>query len=369
MKKAILGELSPTKFLQKYWQKKPLLIRNAYPGFGDLLTKEKLISLSTKNEVQSRLVQYKQKQWSLSYGPFKANNLKKLSGTWALLVQDVNHFIPQAQTLLKEFNFIPHARLDDLMVSFAPNGGGVGPHFDSYDVFLLQGTGKRVWQISKQKDQTLVPNAPLRILKNFNPEQEWLLEPGDMLYLPPNYAHHGIAVGDCMTYSIGFRAPSHQLLINEFLMYLQDRLELPGIYSDPDLKVHAHPAEISTQMIQKISSVLKKMTFDKKDVQHFLGRFLTEPKSHVFFDPPKSPLTKIKFLNKISKSGIHLDLKSQLLFSKDCIFMNGETYSLKSLMKKDLIKLADHREINFKGAIHKNTADLLYEWYLNGYVV
>ncbi len=368
MIKTILGNLSPSKFLRDYWQKKPLLIRNAHPGFGNLLTKEKLISLSTNEDAQSRLVQYQHPEWSLSYGPMKKRDIAKLKGTWTLLVQDVNHFLPEAQTLLKQFNFIPHARLDDLMVSFAPDGGGVGPHFDSYDVFLLQGSGQRLWQISKQKDQRLVDDAPLRILKHFKPEQEWLLEPGDMLYLPPNYAHHGVAVGDCMTYSIGFRAPSHQTIANEFLMYLQDHFEIEGMYADPDLKATKNPAKISDSMITKVTTVLNKIKFDKKDITNFLGQYLTEPKSHVFFNSPQLPVSKNKFLALIAKTGVSLDLKSQFLFTDDMIFMNGEAYPFKSLSTLYLKKLADDREIFFSKNINEKTSNLLYEWYLNGFI-
>lgn len=368
MKKNILGNLTPAQFLRDYWQKKPLLIRNAYPGFGYLLTKENLISLSTKEDVQSRLVQYQHQEWSLAYGPMKQRDIAKLKGKWTLLVQDVNHFLPEAQTLLKQFNFIPHARLDDLMVSFAPDGGGVGPHFDSYDVFLLQGSGQRLWQISKQKDQRLLEDAPLRILKHFKPEQEWLLESGDMLYLPPNYAHHGVAVGDCMTYSIGFRAPSHQTLINEFLMYLQDHLEIKGMYADPDLKTAKNPAKISDSMITKVSTVLNKIKFDKQDIKKFLGQYLTEPKSHIFFNPPQAPISKNKFLQLISKTGVSLDLKSQLLFMDDMIFMNGEVYPFKSLSTHYLKKLADERDIIFNKNINEKTINLLYEWYVDGFL-
>lgn len=368
MKKTIPGGLSAAHFLREFWQKKPLLIRQAYPGFGKLLSKEKLISLSCNEEIQSRLVRFHRRKWTLSHGPFKQQDFIKLKGSWALLVQDVNHFLPLAQSLLKAFNFIPHARLDDLMVSFAPDGGGVGPHFDSYDVFLLQGAGKRLWQISKQKDQSLLPDAPLRVLRNFKAEQEWLLESGDMLYLPPNYAHHGIAVGECMTYSIGFRAPSHQMLVNEFLFYLQDYFAISGMYKDPDLTLDKHPARIPEAMIDKVSTVLKKIQFRKNDIKHFLGKYLSEPKAQVFFVPPKVLLAKSKFLKLAQQQGIHLDLRSQMLFTDELLFMNGEDYSFKLLMKPLLKKLADEREVSFHGKLDEQTGKLLYEWYQNGYL-
>jgi len=204
----MLGDIEPSEFLRDYWHKKPLLIRNAIPGFKGLLNPDELIELASLEDAQSRLVTFDKNRWSLENGPFEKRRFRKLPEYWTILVQGVNHFLPEGAKLLGQFDFIPHARLDDLMVSFAPDGGGVGPHFDSYDVFLLQGMGCRRWQISAQQDSELIPDAPLRILARFEPEQEWILEPGDMLYLPPKYAHNGVAIGNSMTYSIGFRAPS-----------------------------------------------------------------------------------------------------------------------------------------------------------------
>src|SRR3990167_5380334 len=219
---ALLGDITPRQFLTEYWQKKPLLIRAAYPDFTGLLSADELAGLACEEDVQARLVINRQGKWQVENGPFDEARFAKLpKRDWTLLVQGVNHHLPEAATLLQRFDFIPHARLDDLMVSYAPDGGGVGPHFDSYDVFLLQGQGKRLWRIRSEEDLTLVDGAPLRILKNFKTEQEYLLEAGDMLYLPPHVAHWGIAVGDCITYSIGFRAPSAQELATQFLTYMQ----------------------------------------------------------------------------------------------------------------------------------------------------
>ncbi|HYD33010.1 MAG TPA: cupin domain-containing protein, partial [Methylophilaceae bacterium] len=198
----LLGGLTAEQFLQEYWQKKPLLIRNAIPDFSGLLRPEELAGLACEEGVQSRLVSQQRNKWRVEEGPFEEERFLKLPArNWTLLVQEVNHHLDEADALLRRFNFIPYARLDDLMVSYAPDEGGVGPHFDSYDVFLLQGQGKRLWRISEQKDLSLIADAPLRILKHFETEQEWLLGPGDMLYLPPHIAHWGIAKGDCMTYS------------------------------------------------------------------------------------------------------------------------------------------------------------------------
>ena len=195
MRTKLLGGISPRNFLRDYWQKKPLLVRGALPGFQGLLTCNDLIDLACRDDAQSRLITQKNGKWQLRHGPFTPRSFFASADKkqWTLLVQDVNHFLPAARELLLKFNFIPHSRLDDLMVSYAPDGGGVGPHFDSYDVFLLQGMGRRYWQISAQRDKSLVVDAPIKILREFRPEQEWVLEPGDMLYLPPGYAHNGVA--------------------------------------------------------------------------------------------------------------------------------------------------------------------------------
>ncbi len=367
MNHPILGGLSTRQFLREYWQKKPLLIRNALPDFSGLLTKTELIHLAGLDEAQSRLVHHYRGKWMLTHGPFKPRDVAKLAGNWALLVENVNHFLSSAEALLKKFNFIPHARLDDLMISLAPNASGVGPHVDSYDVFLLQGTGKRLWQIAEQFDKTLLPNTPLKILKNFQAEQEWLLEPGDMLYLPPHYAHNGIAVGECMTYSIGFRAPHYEELLHEFLLYLQDHLSMDGMYTDPELTPSQNPAQIPPAMIKKVATQLNTLRFNNHHITHFLGQYLSEPKAHIFFEPPESPLTKAKFLSQARRYGIRLDLKSQLLFTSKMLFMNGETYPFATGIPALLQQLANQREVVFN-TIDKATGDLLYQWYCNGYL-
>lgn len=364
----ILGGLSSSQFLREYWQKQPLLIRNAIHNFQGFLNKNQLISLACRDEIQSRLVSYYQNQWTLETGPFEKRVFKKLTEPWALLVQGVNYFLPEAEALLKTFNFIPHARLDDLMVSIAPNGGGVGPHFDSYDVFLLQGSGKRLWQISNQKNLELLPNAPLRILKKFKPTQEWLLQSGDMLYLPPHYAHHGIAVGECITYSIGFRAPSYQELAQEFLLYLADDFKIDGMYQDPGLKVATHPGKIPDEMINKVSTILKKIRFNKSDIKKFLGQYVSEPKSNIILEAPDLPMSKVQFFKHAQKHGICLALKSRMLFTNELFFMNGEAYYCHNSAKPYLRKLADEREMMPSKECIQHAGNDLYQWYLYGYL-
>lgn len=364
-----LGNIAPEEFLQEYWQKKPLLVRNAFPGFNGLLSPSELQKLACYEDVQSRLVIKQKNQWKLKHGPFRSSDFKKLSDThWTLLVQEVNHYLPSARDLLSQFRFIPHARLDDLMVSYAPQGGGVGPHFDSYDVFLLQGLGERRWQISAQQDHEWVAEAPLKILKHFQPEQEWILHAGDMLYLPPHYAHNGIAENDCMTYSIGFRAPSHQELIEQFLIYLQDHSQIEGQYADPELQLQQHPSQISLSMQQQTRDIVKKIQWSENTVEDFLGRYLSEPKSHVFFDPPDKPITQHQFKKHLQKNGVTLSLKSRMLTGNNRIFMNGDSYTISDDAFQMLRNLADHHMLSAPLLVDEETEVLLYQWYIDGYL-
>lgn len=364
-----LGGLTPKVFLRDYWQKQPLLIRDALPGFKGLLTRDALISLAYSEEAQSRLVVQRNGRWQLKHGPLNDRDFAKLpEKQWTLLVQDVNHFLPSARELLSKFRFIPHARLDDLMVSYAPKGGGIGPHFDSYDVFLLQGLGSRRWQISAQLDDAFIEGAPLRILKNFYPEQEWVLEAGDMLYLPPKYAHNGIAEDDCMTYSIGFRAPSHEELMTQFLVFLQDRVSAPGRYADPDLQLQSHPSVLSPAMLSQVRTILNKIKWNQNDIEDFLGIYLSEPKPHVFFEQPEKPVTLRDFVRSIREKGLELDLKSRMLCRRDKFFINGEIFTGSVEACRLLTELADNYELTSPGNIDKATGEILYQWYLNGYV-
>ena len=370
MKNTLLGGITPQRFLRDYWQKKPLLIRQAIPGFAGLLDPRQLIELACNEDAQARLVTQQRGKFGLRGAPFGAGDFAGLSkkGQWSVLVQGVNHFLPQAAELLKRFDFIPHARLDDLMVSYAPKGGGVGPHFDIYDVFLLQGYGHRRWQISTQQDRTLIEGAPLRVLKDFKVEQEWVLAPGDMLYLPPQCAHNGIAEDDCMTYSIGFRTPWYQELAEQFLVYLQDRIEIPGTYSDPDLKLQKHPSEIGKPMLRQVAKQIRKVKWDDEDVANFLGCYLSEPKPHIFFVAPAKPLTQARFTSAAQKHGLMLDLKTLMQCHGRSVFINGEASPLPKADYRLLRELADTRELAPAQAIPPAAAALLYEWYLAGYL-
>ena len=348
----LLNELTPEAFLTEYWQKKPLLIRQAVPNFKGFLTPNELAGLACEEDVQSRIVKKIDDNWHLTHGPFDELSLTALpEKDWTLLVQAVNHHLPEAAELLSQFNFIPHARLDDLMVSYAITGGSVGPHIDSYDVFLLQGSGKRRWKINAHPDLTLIDGLPLRILENFKAEQEWVLEAGDMLYLPPNIAHHGVSEDDdCMTYSIGFRVPKKQEVIEAFLEHLQDTIQTDGLYEDADLRCQQHPAEISDVMIAKVGAMLQKITWDKNTVRDFLGRSLTEPRPDVFFEPISTEaageVSIDDFAQLLAKHILFLDLKSQLLFYGSHFYINGEPLLVPEDIESPVRELADTRTLN-----------------------
>ena len=366
MTQTLLGGLSPTRFLRNYWHKRPLLIRNAVPGFDGLLSPAAMQDLATRDEIESRLIQGSGSSWQFDHGPFKKADFKRLPKTdWTLLVQSLNHVLPAADALLARFNFIPHARLDDLMVSYAVPGGSVGPHFDSYDVFLLQGQGHRRWQISEQTDLSILDDVPIKILRHFKPEEEWLLGSGDMLYLPPHVAHYGVAEDACMTYSIGFRAPTTDELGQGFLMHLQDSVALEGRYADPDLRLQAHPGEISRAMLAQIESMIARIRWDKRDIAEFAGRYLSEPKPNVFFAPPEASLSFSVFKKHASKSGVVLNPKSRLLFIGGRFFINGEAFDSAADETAALRQLADqHRLTTIPAALRER----FYDWYEAGWL-
>ncbi len=344
----LLGGLTARRFLREYWQKKPLLVRQAIPGFSGLIDARGLRNLAASEAVQSRLVRREGRQWSLAHGPFAARQWKDLSprAPWSLLVQELNFHLPAAERLLESFNFIPHARIDDLMVSHACAGGGVGPHFDSYDVFLLQGPGRRRWKISAQEDVRLKPGLPLKILKAFRPEAEWVLEPGDMLYLPPRYAHDGVALDECFTYSIGFRAPSPQEWLSEFLLDSAERLSVDGRYGDPDLKLQRHPGAMPRALQSFFEQQLGKLRFSRASIRDFNGRYLTDPKPHVFFPAPDRHCSPAAFRGAALGQGVRLDPRSRLLFAGDDCWCNGEHFAMAPDEHATLVALADRRRLD-----------------------
>jgi 50S ribosomal protein L16 3-hydroxylase len=369
MSTSLLGGLSQRAFFARHWQKKPLFVPGALPQFADLVTPAELMEIARQEDVQARLVMDRGGQWTVKHAPLLKADFRGLRhARWSLLVQGIDTILPQGKALLQAFSFIPYARLDDLMISFSPVGGGVGPHFDSYDVFLLQGLGHKRWQISGQADRRLIPDAPLRILKSFRKEQEWTVEAGDLLYLPPKYAHYGVALDDCLTYSIGFRAPSAQELVGQFLQFLEEGIQATGSYQDPDLVLQAHPAQLNARMVGRVAEMLSQIRWGKGDVASFLGRYLTEPKPHVFFEPPARRLSRARFASLLERRGVRLCLKTQMLFHSRSIFINGEEIHVSTGEREMLIQLADRRELPGFAATSSPLGDLLFEWYNAGYI-
>ncbi len=377
---AHLNGLTPAKFLRDYWQKKPLLIRNAFPNFEAPLTQAEIFELAGREEAESRLIsqQAGSGQWEMHDGPISKKRLSAVKkSAWTVLIQDTQHFSREAQQLLQQFSFIPHARIDDLMVSYAVKGGGVGPHFDSYDVFLLQGAGERRWQISAQRDLSLVPNIALKILSNFKPEQEWVLTTGDMLYLPPGYAHHGVAETNCITWSIGFRAPSAAEITYDFLDFLRDELAPAGLYNDSDLAATEAPGGIDRDMQARLAQILAQVTQASRNptmMKRFAGRFFTEPKSHIYFDAPEIELPTRTFLKQISARGVELDLKTKFLFLDNMFFINGDELEMSThVSPKDRLMwraLANTRTLAARDLVQLSPTShtLLQNLVANGYV-
>lgn len=367
---SLLGGLTPAAFLAEYWHKRPLLIRQAVPDLQDLPSRDRLFELAASDDVESRLIARTRSNWQVDHGPFPELPSPRRKN-WTLLVQGVNLHDDATDALLRRFRFLPDARLDDVMISYATDGGGVGPHFDSYDVFLLQTHGRRLWRIGAQSDLSLVENAPLKILRRFAPEQEFVLEPGDMLYLPPNHAHEGVALGECATCSIGFRAPSYQELGEAFLQFMAETIDLPGRYADPDLAPTRHPAQIGKAMLARVTQELDKVRFTGADVSEFLGRYLSEPKPTVFFAAPDRPLPYGRFVQRAARVGVVLSSKSRMLYAGNVLFLNGESYQMGSRDRTLLKCFADRRSLDATevAAASTDVKEALHQWHANGWLL
>ena len=366
---ALLGGLTPAAFLRRHWQKRALLVPQAVPGFAGCLSATELLALAARDDVESRIVLREHAQWSTLEGPFRKAVWRQLpQKNWTLLVHGVNLRLSSADALLRRFAFIPYSRLDDLMVSYAVPGGGVGAHFDSYDVFLLQGAGRRRWRVSRQRDLSLRRGAPLKILARFRPSDSWTLGPGDMLYLPPDHAHEGVAIDTCMTYSIGFRAPSAQELGIAFLDWLRDNVALEGRYTDPDLAVAREPARIGARMQSECGAMLARMRWDPRTVARFLGCYLTEPKPQVVFDRPQRRIAPAGFAFAARRRGLHLDPRTQILYDAHHVYINGTSIAWPRGAGAVLRDLANHRRIAGAKLNGATVLHILHEWYCDGFI-
>lgn len=352
--------------MRRFWQKKPLLIRQTVAGIAPILSRQQLFALAESEDVESRLVTQDSisGQWAMRAGPLARRSLPSLKQShWSLLVQGVDLHNDSVAALRDQFRFIPDARLDDVMISYASDKGGVGPHFDSYDVFLLQVHGQRRWRISQQKDLSLREDTPLKILRHFKPEKTWVLEPGDMLYLPPHCAHEGVAVGECMTYSMGFKAQSPEALAQELLPRMADlqTFEASALYRDPRQAATLHPARIPEQLQVFAHQALKQILLQKQASQLALGECLSEPKAQVWFEAQ---------LNQDISSGVVLDRKTKMLYDDRWIYINGESWRCTGADAKALRQLADKKFLSSKQIQTAGTvlSELLQNWLQAGWL-
>ena len=374
-KNHILGKISIDVFLKKYWQKKPLLIRDAIKNFNSPITEKDLFRIAQNENAISRLIEFKRGIWQVKYGPFKKSGLpKKINTSWTILVQNINHHVPFAESFLNLFKFIPYARLDDLMVSFATKKGSVGPHFDSYDVFLFQAKGEREWKISEQKKFSLDKKSAIKIITNFKAKNTWVLKPGDLLYLPPNVGHWGISQSnDCLTYSIGFRAPGTFEIQSKFLDFIQDNLITikNDLYKDPNLNLQKNPAEINSNMMKKIHHIINRLRWNTNSINTFIGQLLTEPIEGAVFETSK-PMTLEIFKKDLVRKPLKLNPKTRMLFIKNNFYINGEIIETDKKSIMYLKQLANDREVSIKSTLNKKDLNALgialRPLYLSGFI-
>jgi len=362
--------------MRRYWQKKPLVVHGAMPDLKPVLTRAALFGLAASDAAESRLIWREDEQWHLRRGPFKRLPPIK-RGNWTVLVQGVDLHHDAARALLERFRFVPDARLDDLMISYAADGGGVGPHFDSYDVFLLQAQGRRHWRIGRQKNRTLIPGLPVKILAQFEPEQEHVMEPGDLLYLPPGWAHDGVAEGECMTYSVGFRQPVRAELAREVLLRLADDCDdlIPeAIYRDSRQDATAHPGAIPPAMVDFAHEALDKALaalVKHQGTLQYLGETLTEPKPTVWFE------TSGEERGTGQDSGVQLDRKTRMLYGDvgsarngTLVFINGESFRASGADAALMRHLADRRVLSASECkrLSADAQALLEQWRAAGWL-
>ncbi len=367
----LLAGLTPQQFMKRHWQKRPLLIRQAIPGFVPPVDRRALFALAAEAGVESRLVLQPQAQtrknagWELRHGPFGPRQLPpQQRAGWTVLVQGVDLHVQAVHALLQRFRFVPDARLDDIMISWASDQGGVGPHFDSYDVFLLQAHGRRRWRIAPPGDQTLVPGMPVKILAHFEPTEEFVLEPGDMLYLPPHWGHDGVAEGgDCMTYSVGFRVPQRGGLAAEILQRMAEGSEDNKLYRDPQQPASATPAAVPAGLLDFARDALQRLCRDEAALQLALGEVMTEPKPNVWFEAQD-----VAQLDE--RQGLVLDRRSCMLYDAHCIYINGEGMRAGGADARLMRRLADQRHLLARD-VQRASADargVLLQWLQDGWL-
>jgi len=361
----LLGGLTPQAFMRRHWQKRPLLIRQAVPDAAPLVSRAELFAMAARDDVESRLVVHQPKGWTLRQGPLPRRTLPRVDQRgWTLLVQGLDTHLDSARELLSRFRFVPDARLDDLMVSWASDGGGVGPHLDSYDVFLLQIQGNRRWRIAPPGEHRLQAGVPLKIIEGFKPEQEWLLEAGDMLYLPPGWAHDGVAEGECMTASIGFRAAGRAELRTEVLQCMLDASDLPNpdpLYRDPNQAATDEPGRIPQAMADFVGREVARWLAEPRSLVCALGEVLSEPKPQVWFDAGQA---------LVPGQGVQLDRRTRMLYDDHHVFINGESYRAAGRDARLMRQLADERSLAAPqlAKLGDDARELLAQWAQAGWL-
>ena len=361
----LLGGLSPQVFMRRHWQKRPLLIRQAVPDAAPLVSRAELFAMAARDDVESRLVVQRPKGWTLRQGPLPRRALPRVDERgWTLLVQGLDTHLDSARELLSRFRFVPDARLDDLMVSWASDGGGVGPHLDSYDVFLLQVQGNRRWRIAPPGEHRLQTGVPLKIIEGFKPEQEWLLEPGDMLYLPPGWAHDGVAEGECMTASIGFRAAGRAEMRTEVLQRMLDASDAPDVdplYRDPKQPATDEPARIPSAMHDFVSREVARWLAEPRSLACALGEVLSEPKPQVWFEAGQALAPGL---------AVQLDRRTRMLYDEHHVFINGESFRAAGRDARLMRQLADQRSLPASqlAKLGDDARELLAQWAQAGWL-
>ena len=342
-----LQGISHAHFLHRYWQRRPLLLRQAIPDFRPLLTRAELFALACEEDTESRLVQRQEDRWTLKQGPFAHRSFPALrKGDWTLLVQGANLLHDGVAAFLERFRFLPDARLDDVMISWASDGGGVGPHVDAYDVFLVQAEGQRRWRIGPVNVPNFEPGQPLKLLTNFEHDAEYLLDPGDVLYLPPGWGHDGVAVGACMTYSVGFRAPPEGELLQQLLWKLAEDLPSGQRYSDRgrvDTAVAGYPAKLPRDLVIFLQTAFARLNPGSRAMEAALGELLTEPKQQVWFEAASRKSAQLR--KACAAAGLRLDRRSRMLYTSRDVMINGERVAPGLARSRLLRKLADRHAI------------------------
>jgi 50S ribosomal protein L16 3-hydroxylase len=364
---ALLGGRSAAQFMRQHWQKRPLLVRQALPGLQPLVTRAELLALAAHDDVESRLVACAGSRWTLRHGPVPRRAVPPFRQPgWTLLVQGLDLHVDAAHALLSRFRFLPEARLDDLMLSYASEGGGVGPHIDDYDVFLLQVQGRRRWRVGRCPRPQWRDDVPLKMLATFDPQHDWVLDAGDMLYLPPGWAHEGVALdGGCMTASIGFRAPNVGEMAQALLPLLAEGIEAMGprfrdVGAEPTATAGAMPAALGDFAKQSLRRVLA----DDVAVERALGQWITEPKPRVWFEPGPA-----QSRDRGPAAGVRLDRKSRVAYDAHDFYLNGESFVVRGRDARVLRELADQRHLPAAALrqLSPSAIDAVQDWVAQGW--